>query len=85
MPRWAARLFLRVKSVRVERLQDITEADAMAEGVKAYGQNNCSGTSARIAFAELWDSIYAKRGFGWDLNPWVFVVEFEKLDGEPGV
>lgn len=78
MPRKAARLFLTVKNIRVERLQDITEEDAIAEGVKAYGPNNCSGTSARIAFAELWDSLNEKRGYGWDTNPWVWVVEFEK-------
>ena len=76
MPEEAARLFLRVKDVRVERLQDISEDDARAEGVRAYGPNNCSGTSARIAFAELWDSLNAKRGLGWDTNPWVWVIEF---------
>lgn len=79
MPRVAARLFLKVKSVRVERLQDLSEADALAEGVKAYGPNNCSGTSARIAFAELWDSLNEKRGFGWEVNYWVWIVEFERL------
>src|SRR5690606_10589745 len=55
MPREAARIFLRVKNVRVERLQDISEEEAIKEGAKAYGPNNCSGTSARIAFAEIWD------------------------------
>ena len=77
MPEEAARLFLRVKDVRVERLQDISEDDARADGVRAYGPNNCSGTSARIAFAELWDSLNAKRGLGWDTNPWVWVIEFK--------
>jgi hypothetical protein len=81
MPREAARIFLRVTNVRVERLQDISEDDARAEGVRAYGPNNCSGTSARIAFAELWDSINAKRGYGWDTNPWVWVVKFHRIGG----
>ena len=80
MPREAARIFLRVTNVRVERLQDISEDDARAEGVRAYGPNNCSGTSARIAFAELWDSLNAKRGFGWDTNPWVWVIKFHRLE-----
>lgn len=74
MPREAARIFLKVTDVRVERLQEITEEGAIKEGVKAYGPNNCSGTSARIAFAQLWDSIYKN----WSENPWVWVIEFNK-------
>jgi hypothetical protein len=80
MPRKAARIFLRVTDVKIERLQDITEEDAEAEGVKAYGQNNCSGTSARIAFAELWDGLNEKRGYGWRKNPWVWVYTFERCE-----
>lgn len=80
MPREAARIFLRVKTVRVERLQDITEDEAIKEGAKAYGPNNCSGTSARIAFAELWDNLNEKRGYGWESNPWVWVIEFEMIN-----
>lgn len=78
MPKKAARIFLKVTDVRVERLQDITEEQATKEGVKAYGQNNCNGTSARIAFAELWDSI-SKTEFEWRTNPWVWVIEFERI------
>lgn len=81
MPKEAARIWLEVTNVRVERLQDITEEDAVKEGVKAYGPNNCSGTSARIAFAELWDSLNAKRGYGWDGNPFVWVISFKVLEG----
>lgn len=80
MPKTAARIWLEVTSVRVERLQGITEEDAVKEGVKAYGPNNCSGTSARIAFAELWDSLNAKSGYGWDTNPYVWVIEFKRVD-----
>lgn len=78
MPRTAARIFLKVKNVRVERLQDITEDDAKAEGATAYGPNNCSGTSARIAFAEIWDKTTTE--YEWRKNPWVFVVEFEVIN-----
>lgn len=77
MPREAARIFLKVTNVRVERLQDITEDEAIKEGAKAYGPNNCSGTSARIAFAENWDKTTTEHE--WRTNPWVWVIEFEKI------
>ena len=76
MPREAARLFLRVKRVRVERLQDIMPDDVLREGLWDVGTE----TAALDAFAELWNSIYAKRGYGWNTNPWVWVVEFEQRD-----
>ena len=94
MPREAARLFLRVKRVSVERLQDISEADARAEGCSAGYETHGDGKfedvtehewTAKEEFADIWDSIYAKRGFGWNINPWVWVVEFERLDGGSGV
>ena len=80
MPREAARIFLKVTNVRVERLQDITEDEAIKEGAKAYGPNNCSGTSARIAFAEIWDKTTTEHE--WRTNPWVWVIEFEKISKE---
>ena len=80
MPREAARIFLKVKGVRVERVQDITEDEAIKEGAKAYGQNNCSGTSARIAFAEIWDKTTTEHE--WRTNPWVWVYEFERISKE---
>ena len=79
MPRWASRLTLRITSIRVERVQDITEADARAEGFKDVAGKYARGDEARIWFAELWDDINAKRGFGWDANPWVWVVGFEQV------
>jgi len=92
MPREAARIFLKVTNVRVERLQDITEEDAIAEGVKDpyeyqspeyYEQPNLRGFEInKSAFAGCWDSIYSKRGYGWESNPWVWVVAFEKISKE---
>lgn len=95
MPRWASRLTLEVTAVRVERVQQITDADAIAEGVGAgfqmnagypdYGAVNADGVctitmdTAAASFGTLWDSINAKRGFGWDVNPWVWVVEFKRV------
>ena len=91
MPRSAARLFLKVKAVRVERLQEITEEDADAEGFggncpyDAFPEHKGSpgwydgSISIPECFGELWDSIYSKRGYGWEVNPWVWVIEFEKV------
>lgn len=77
MPRWAARTFLAVTSVRTQRLRDITEEDARQEGVAAS-----PGNSAVAAFAALWDSIYTERGAGWEANPLVWRVTF-RLTGRP--
>jgi len=75
MPKWAARLWVRNTGVRVERMQDITEEDAFAEGINTgapyeYGE-------AVDCFRALWDSIYAKKSLGWDSNCWVWVTSYE--------
>lgn len=77
MPREAARIFLRVTNVRVERLSEITEEDAIAEGIR-IGIGGMPYFSCREAFAALWNSLNAKRGYGWDSNPWVWVISFER-------
>ena len=89
MPRWASRITLEITGVRVERLQEITKAGARAEGVTlpecAYvGQCNSSRCPShredahRAAFQQLWDSLNAERGYGWETNPWVWVLEFKR-------
>lgn len=83
MPRWASRLTLDVVSVRVERLQDITEADALAEGFAPGTEDLLGGAVARLSardyFQNTWQEIY---GFAsWDANPWVWVVAFRKSEG----
>ena len=86
MPREAARIFLRVTNVRVERLQEITPKDAWEEGCRIGNffpwekhipelQQQCRD----ILFKSLWDGLNAKRGYGWDINPWVWVYEFERV------
>lgn len=82
MPREAARLFLRVTDVQVEQVQDINEEDAKAEGVIINDAVKVS--SYRYWFKELWDDLNAKRGFGWDTNPWVWVYSFERVDKPAG-
>lgn len=83
MPRKAARIFLLVKSVRVERVQDITDKDARAEGVIGIPRSReLYQTDDYIyMFKHLWDSINAKREYSWNVNPWVWVIEFERMEG----
>lgn len=75
MPRTASRITLDITGVRVERLQDISEADAAAEGVSAKHTADAHYT-AREAYAVLWGQING--GGSWHLNPWVWVIEFKK-------
>jgi len=91
MPREAARIFLRVTNVRVERLQDITEEDARAEGFEkiCFGLATPGAIQAtsKELFTEHWDALNAKRGYSWHTNPWVWVIEFERIkesEGEEG-
>lgn len=84
MPRCAARTFCEITSVRVERVQDISEEDAKAEGVKDSTPSTIIGgvydkPLAVEKFITLWDSINAKRGHAYATNPWVWVYEFRLL------
>lgn len=73
MPREFSRLTLVVTDVRVQRVQEISEEDAMAEGCNPV---RWAMQTPRDHFEELWDSINAKRGYGWDANPWVAALTF---------
>lgn len=82
MPRSASRLTLEVIEVRVERVQEISTADAIAEGMlnDGGGEYAIDGMSvAQVRFMDLWDSLNAKRSFGWDVNPWVWVIAFRRV------
>lgn len=92
---WASRLTLEITDIRVQRLQDISEEDAKAEGSflgrcdcmphrkdktpfeRAFRQTWCHIHGQE--FHDLWDFINAKRGFGWDSNPWVWALTFKRL------
>ncbi len=86
MPKEAARLFLAVTDVRVERLQDITGYDVLAEGVDNGRSNPTMGKQwenmQRMAFSDLWDSTIPKNKLpvdGWDANPWVWAYRFGQI------
>lgn len=95
MPREASRITLEVADIRVERLQDISEEDAIAEGIELiegdYNFDDFSGmwrdytksrpywNSTIDSFHSLWDSI-SKPGYSWDDNPWIWVVEFRRAE-----
>lgn len=112
MPRWASRIQLLIKDIRVERVQEISEADAKAEGCdldwyadnagsgemwpcptcKGWGVHGALGNNLGVTeadcvdcntskkmFQHLWNSINQKRGFGWDTNPHVWVIDFERI------
>lgn len=81
MPKEASRIYLQVTNVRAERVQNILCGDMKAEG--CIPQTVTGGQWQqwqRDYWIPLWNSINAKRGFGWDVNPWVWVIEFERVD-----
>ncbi|EKM0364278.1 hypothetical protein PTT43_002920 [Cronobacter turicensis] len=79
MPRWASRITLEITGVRVERLRDLSEEDARAEGITPPAGGVLPGWKYRINFRDLWISIYGADN--WEANPWVWVVEFKRVEG----
>ncbi len=90
MPRWASRITLEITGVRVERLQDISEADAIAEGIeRSYDQwrdyrtdqsvNYPSAATPIESYRTLWEQISGSGS--WDTNPWVWAVDFKRVEG----
>lgn len=82
MPRWASRILLEITNVRVERVQEIGISDCLAEGIPDTSSDYHAGLYNRTTvenFIHLWDSINASRGYGWDVNPWVWVIEFRRI------
>lgn len=97
MPKEATRIWLKVKDVRVERLKDMTDKDALKEGAQgvkcdhaglgAYGCTDCMNTGwlepPILEFMGIWNSTIKKSDiyrYGWDANPWVWVIEFERCE-----
>ena len=94
MPRKASRILLEITDIRVERVQDIKEKDCESEGIEvAESIGDYAGalwiartekatfnfSNAQSAFQYLWDSINAKRGYGWKVNPFVWVIDFKEI------
>ncbi len=77
MPRKAARLFLKITNIRIERVQDISVSDIWKEGIPAAPYKDT--IALKMAFVNLWDSINKKRGYEWDLNSYVWVYDFEVI------
>lgn len=90
MPRWASRITLEIVSMRIERLQDISKADALAEGAKFHDGRGIGHSgwrhddkdgyvydNARSAYARLWQKINGPGS--WNANPWVWVIEFKRV------
>lgn len=79
MPRWASRITLEITGVRVERLQDISKSDSVAEGIFIHAdfRNRDDKYGPVAAYCDLWESINGPGS--WDENPWVWVIEFKRV------
>lgn len=90
MPKEAARIWLKVTDVRVERLQEINAESALAEGADKYIHTNgeLDENMTITSFIGIWNSTIKKSDldcYGWDANPWVWVIEFERCEKPEGV
>lgn len=79
MPRWASRIPLEITDVRVERVRDITEDDARAEGCSIPLECGAPCGSRISQFRSLWTKLNERRGFGWATDPWVWVISFRRI------
>lgn len=82
MPKEAARIFLRVQDVHVERVQEITGAECVREGIPQESLKEVGEAFTLGQFADLWDSTVKPSDralYGWDANPWVWVIDFERI------
>lgn len=90
MPRWASRITLEITDVRVQRVQEISKKDAKEEGIRYLPEAHSWSSDEEYqglgrlmtpisAFAELWDSINAKK-YSWASNPWVWAITFRRID-----
>lgn len=76
MPRKASRITLEITGVRVERVAEVSVKECLAEGIQLNGRDT---EDVRLLFHRGWDKLNAKRGFSWESNPWVWVIEFKNI------
>jgi len=90
MPRWASRITLEITEVRVERVQEIRDSDIIPEGTRGWFDSHPQRYNRDLLplpvinvdyFAVMWDEINKKRGYGWEVNPWVWVLSFKLIKG----
>lgn len=92
MPRWASRITLEITGIRVERVQEISGKDCYKEGIVSQNEEFLAYEGApatsmeelatyqiKLKYAESWNSIYLKRGYSWESNPWVWAIEFVQV------
>jgi hypothetical protein len=80
MPRWASRITLEITDLRVQRVQSITDPEALKEGVCwGFQINGKPFLTPRDAYKELWDSLNDKRGYSWESNCWVWAISFKRI------
>lgn len=82
MPRWASRILLEITEVRVERVQEISREDIRTEGIMLPPSPRYTpGKFSELhqEFAAVWDSLNAKRGYGWSEDPWIWVISFRRI------
>jgi len=84
MPKWASRIKLEITDIRVERIQDVSGQDVLCEGINSHVHPTTDyfKYAQHEAFARVWNSLWAKKGFGWNRNPWVWVIEFRRTKNE---
>ena len=81
MPRKLSRITLEITEQRIERLQSISDHDLLFEGIELnFVGANQELPQLRREFANLWDKLNAKRGYGWEVNPWVWVISFKRVE-----
>ena len=83
MPRWASCLTLKISNICVERVQEISEQDALAEGgPRGYEKYQMGVRDCRYWYQKVWEGINKERGYGWDTNPFVWVITFGRCFGK---
>jgi hypothetical protein len=90
MPRWASRITLKIINIRAERLQEISELDAISEGIEKINNHphwawkdytgNGQDLSPIFSYQSLWDTLNAKRGYPWESNPFVWVIGIKRIE-----